>query len=123
MTKFLAKICITSLLTIIYVMPATAQQITVSDVKQMQVNVQSGSFTAMAEWNALTYYLQGVIEGIAAHNKILSSTNSGKKFCPPKGKSYSIEEVFRLLGEADSKAQKKPAAEVLFAQYVKKFPC
>ena len=47
---------------------AQIQQITVGSVKDIQVQLKTGSFINRAEWNALTYYLQGVIEGVVSYH-------------------------------------------------------
>lgn len=103
--------------------PLAAKQISIADVKEMQSRVRAGEFSALAEWNGLTYYLQGVVEGIASANRLTSSGRPERFFCPPKGKGYSLEEVFTLLREVEGKDEQAPLPEVLLSKFIEKFPC
>lgn len=104
-------------------LPSQAKQLSVKDVLAMQASVQSGEFAGRAQWQALGFYLQGVIEGIAAQQLALQAAGKPGLFCPPKGKGYSMQEFFRLLHQSDAEQRDKPVSEVLFASYATLYPC
>ena len=100
-----------------------AAPLSVSDALAMKDKVQSGSFEGRAEWHALTFYLQGVIEGAAAYQQSLLAEEKAPLFCPPQNKNYSIEEIFLLLGKAKIEDNARPAAHFVLEAYANKYPC
>ena len=103
--------------------PALAEPITVSQMLTLKKQAASSAFTARAEWNALTFYLQGVVEGIVSYQKTLIEMGQSPLFCPPKNKSYSLEELFHSLEQSTPADQNRTAATVLMEGYVKHYPC
>ncbi len=103
--------------------PALAEPITVSEMLTLKKQAASSAFTARAEWNALTFYLQGFLEGAAAYQETLIKTGYAPLFCPPKNKSYSLEELFRALEQSKPADQNQIAVTVLIESYVKRYPC
>ena len=104
-------------------LPGQTQQLTVNDVKSLQTKVQSGSFSGRAEWNALTYYLQGVMEGIGGYQEGLPQAGKTPLFCPPKGKSYSFEELMQILNQSSPNNHDRPASKVILETYIQRYPC
>jgi len=102
---------------------ASSEPITVSEALKIKENASANIFAARAEWNALTFYLQGLVEGAASYQEIL--INNGKKtlFCPPKGKSYSLEELFENLERSKQDHGNHRAATVIMEAYAKEYPC
>jgi hypothetical protein len=103
--------------------PAFADPITVSETLTLKKQAVSSAFNARAEWNALTIYLQGVIEGTAAYQETLIKAGHAPLFCPPRNKSYSLEELFHYLEKTKADNQNRPAVTVLIEGYAKKYPC
>ena len=103
--------------------PALAEPITVSQILTLKKQAASSAFTARAEWNALTFYLQGVVEGAVAYQETLIKMGRSPLFCPPKNKSYSLEELFRSLEQSTPADQNRTAVTVLMESYVKHYPC
>lgn len=75
---------VVSCLFVLSILPAHAKQITVNEVTNIQQAAQSGEFTGRAQWNALTYYLQGVIEGAAGYQKNLKKPDNLDSFAHQK---------------------------------------
>ena len=107
----------------IFQSPAYSQQLTVNEAINIQNKVQTNAFAGRAEWNALTYYLQGVIEGIGGYKESLSETRQSILFCPPKAKNYSIEEFLIMLKHSMPEDRNRPASLVLIEAYTEKYPC
>jgi len=105
------------------VLPTHAKQISVNEVKAIQENAQSGAFVGRAEWNALTYYLQGVIEGAVGYQESLGKVGKRLLFCPPKGKGHSIEELLKILNQSSRADKNRPASLVILEAYTLKYPC
>lgn len=103
--------------------PTHAKQVSVDEVKNIQNHAQSGAFTGRAEWNALTYYLQGLIEGAAGYQEALSKAGKPPLFCPPKGKGYSAEELVQILDRSSPAEKNRPASLVILEAYTRKYPC
>lgn len=106
-----------------FTLPLQAKRLTVNELKGIQARTQSGSFAGRAQWNALTYYLQGVVEGVGAYQEGLGSSDLPPLFCPPKGKSYSIKEMMTLFEQSSSADKSRPASVVLVEMYRRKYPC
>ena len=102
---------------------AHAQQLNVQEVLETKQRAVAGGFAARAEWMALGYYLQGVIEGTAGYQKALIAANEAALFCPPSGKSYSVDEIFRFLERSKEADRSRPASRVIIEAYADAFPC
>ena len=102
---------------------AHADPITVAQTLAIRKKAVSSSFTERAEWNALTLYLQGVIEGAVAQQKMLAKKGHVPLFCPPKNKSYSLKELFRFLEQSKSSQETRPAVTAIMEGYMKAYPC
>ena len=102
---------------------AQAQQLTVEETLSIQNRASTGDFAARAEWNALTYYLQGLIEGAAGYQQTLMKQGKKPLFCPPSGKSHSIEHVIRYLTNSAKKDKLRPASLVIIESYASAYPC
>ncbi|MEM9286164.1 MAG: Rap1a/Tai family immunity protein [Pseudomonadota bacterium] len=102
---------------------AYGQQLTVADALAMRDRTSAGAFATRAEWNALTYYLQGVIEGAVGSGETLASQNKERAFCPPPGKGYSVDEVFRYFEKTNVADRARPAALVIVEAYADAYPC
>ena len=103
--------------------PVLADPITVSHTLALKKQASSSAFTARAEWNALTFYLQGVVEGVISYQKTLIKMGHSPLFCPPTNKSYSLEELFHSLEQSTPADQNRTAVTVLMESYVKRYPC
>ncbi|MEO0399907.1 MAG: Rap1a/Tai family immunity protein [Pseudomonadota bacterium] len=103
--------------------PVYAQQLTARDVLAIKERTASGGFSARSEWTALGYYLQGVIEGAAGYQQALTAAGKPALFCPPKGKNYSVDEIFRFLDRASDEDKSRPASAVIIEAYAGAFPC
>ncbi|MEM6852569.1 MAG: hypothetical protein AAF527_12625 [Pseudomonadota bacterium] len=103
--------------------PAAAEPVTVREVLEARMSAASGAFGARAEWGALVFYLQGVIEGVAAAQLQAKDIEAEPIFCPPPGKGYSIEEAVALLEAAAEDNDNQPAAAALLKGYAKALPC
>lgn len=115
--------CIVSCLLLLSILPVHAKQITVNEVESIQSATLSGAFGARAEWNALTYYFQGIIEGAAGYQEGLGRAGKSLLFCPPAGKGYSIEELMKILSQSSRADRKRPASLVVLEAYARKYPC
>ncbi|MEL6829805.1 MAG: hypothetical protein AAFO63_06680 [Pseudomonadota bacterium] len=102
---------------------AMAQELTVKDVLDIQTEARAGTFTSRAEWVSMTYYLQGVIEGIGTYQAMLAEAGKPSVFCPPKSASYSIEGVMDAVKSAPRSEQARPIREVLLEYYTGRYPC
>ncbi|MEM9618722.1 MAG: hypothetical protein AAF936_12240 [Pseudomonadota bacterium] len=103
--------------------PAAAAPVTVGEVKGIKARAEAGAFSARAEWNALTYYLQGVVEGAVGYHKALDDRGGETLFCPPQGASNSLDELIAAIDAAGPKAKDRPITALVTELYVKKYPC
>lgn len=101
----------------------SAAQITVAQALQLKEKAGSGAFAARAEWNAFTYYLQGLAEGAAAYQIGLTTNDQKTLFCPHRTKSFSSDEMFEFLSAAARTSPGRPAAVVILEGYSEKYPC
>lgn len=102
---------------------ATAQELTVQGVLDVQSAASSGEFTGRSEWVAMNYYLQGVIEGIGTYQGALAESDETTVFCPPRGKGYSIEELLPALRTVPDSQKSRPAREVILEHYASRYRC
>jgi len=102
---------------------AQAQQLTVEDALAIRDRAGMSEFASRAEWSALTYYLQGVIEGVAAYQQTLIEQGRPALFCPPADKRYSIDEFFRYLTNSTDEDSSRPATLVIVEAYADAYPC
>lgn len=100
-----------------------AQQLTVHDALQLQKNLTTGEFASRGQWNALSYYLQGLIEGSAAYQQVLKDRQQTPLFCAPKGKHYSVQELMQILHASDKSKRSKPVSLVIMETYAQRYPC
>lgn len=109
----------------ILTLPATAmaQQLSVEEALAVRDRASTGDFTARAEWNAVTYYLQGVIEGLGAYQQSLITADMPALFCPPPNKNYSLNEIFRFLSKSPEQEKSRPATLVIVEAYAAAYPC
>lgn len=114
----IAAIAFLSLQTVAY-----AQQLTVDDALAIRDQAGASDFAGRAEWSALTYYLQGVIEGVAAYQQTLAERGKPTLFCPPPNKRYSIDEFFRYLTKSADEDKSRPATLVIVEAYADAHPC
>ena len=103
--------------------PAQAQPLSVDETLALRDRMASGAFAARAEWNALTYYLQGVVEGAVGYNETLATQSKAAAFCPPTNKDYSIDEMLRFLAETKRDERSQPASLVILEAYAQQYPC
>lgn len=113
------------LLLVTFTLPATAaaQQLSVEDTLALRDRAGTGDFTVRAEWNALTYYLQGAIEGIGAYQQTLIAEGHPALFCPPPNKTYSVDELFRFLNKSSEADRSRPASLIIVEAYAAAYPC
>ncbi|MEO1241752.1 MAG: Rap1a/Tai family immunity protein [Pseudomonadota bacterium] len=124
MTGPVSSICVSALLiAALSVVPAAAAPVTVGEVKDLKARAKAGAFSARAEWNALTYYLQGVVEGAVSYHKALNDSGGETLFCPPQGATNSLDELIAALDAAGLKAKHRPVTALVTELYVKKYPC
>ncbi len=124
MTRPVSRICAGALLiAAISLAPAAAAPVTVGEVKDLKAHAEAGAFSARAEWNALTYYLQGVVEGAVGYHKALDDRGGETLFCPPQGASNSLDELIAALDAVDSAAVDRSVISVVMDHYRKKYPC
>ncbi len=102
---------------------ALAGPISVAEAVKINQAVSSGSFEARAQWGALTYYLQGVVEGAGAYQETLIAKGVTPLFCPPKNKSYSIQEIVEQLEAGLPRKKQEKAVSVILAAYAAQYPC
>ena len=102
---------------------ASAQELTVQGVLDVQGAASSGEFTGRSEWVAMNYYLQGVIEGIGTYQGALSERGEATVYCPPRGKGYSIEELMPALRSVPESQKGRPAREVILEHYASSYRC
>lgn len=103
--------------------PARAEPLSVAEVLAIRDNAQSGAFSARAEWQALSFYLQGVVEGAVGYQQALVEQGKRPLFCPPKGGSHSLQEIFSLLSAGPAADKRRPAHLVILEAYARKYPC
>lgn len=124
MTRPVSRICASVfLIAVICLAPAAAAPVTVGEVKDLKARAEAGAFSARAEWNALTYYLQGVVEGAVGYHKALDDRGGETLFCPPQGASNSLDELIVAIDAASAKTKDRPITTVVTELYVKKYPC
>lgn len=124
MIRPISRICASALLVAaVSLVPAAAAPVTVGEVKDLKARAEAGAFSARAEWNALTYYLQGIVEGAVGYHKALDDRGGETLFCPPQGASNSLDEVIAALDAASAKTKDRPITTVVTELYVKKYPC
>ncbi|MEM9880295.1 MAG: Rap1a/Tai family immunity protein [Pseudomonadota bacterium] len=114
--SFLIGITVAALIT-----PAEADQLKVSDVSDMRAAARAGDFKARVDWNALSYYLQGAMEAIALAQNDLERADKTPLFCPPKGKSFEMQDVYAMLERVSDPNQ--PALEAVMATLKTRYPC
>lgn len=123
-TKALRRAALTAIAAAALCMQAaSAEQITVAEVQAMKKRVQTGSFSARAEWNALSFYLQGAMEAIGLAQGELERADARTLFCPPPGGSLDIRDLYAILESAPPAAGPKPALGVLLSSIQKRYPC
>lgn len=124
MTRPFSLLCSSALLiAAVSLVPAAAAPVTVGEVKDLKARAAAGAFSARAEWNALTYYLQGVVEGAVGYHKALNDRGGETLFCPPQGASNSLDELIAALDAASAKTKDRPVTALVTELYVKKYPC
>lgn len=103
--------------------PASSMSPTVADVMQMKEAVQRGSFEGRAAWQALGFYLQGAIEAMGGIQQSLEARGDHGLFCPPKERSFSMEDVFGSLDAAARRGDTGPALNAIFEDFQRQYPC
>lgn len=103
--------------------PTLAQQLSVADALAIKERAATGTFSARAEWHALSFYLQGVVEGAAGYQQTLAEQGKRPLFCPPKNKNYSMQDLFALLGKSVSADRNRAASLVILESYARQYPC
>ncbi len=103
--------------------PAQAQQLTVQEVLDIKNRATTGAFGGRAEWNALAFYFQGVIEGAVGYQLTLTEQGKSPLFCPPRGKGYTVEEMIRFLNKSTTDDRSRPASLVIMESYGREYPC
>ncbi len=102
---------------------AHAGQLTVAQTLAIKDRAAAGAFEGRAEWNALSFYLQGVIEGAASYQQTLAEQGKSPLFCPPRNKSYSIEEIIVFMNKSTETNKKRAATLVIMEAYARQYPC
>lgn len=102
---------------------AQAQSLNVGQVVAIKEAAATGSFAARAEWHALSFYLQGVIEGAAGYQQTLAEQGKPLLFCPPRGTQYSLQDFFGVLEKSDAADKTRAASVVIMEAYVRRYPC
>lgn len=102
---------------------AYSEDLTVEGAIEIQTKAGAGDFTGRSEWVAMTYYLQGLIEGIGTYQGTLSENDEATVYCPPRGKGYSIEELLPVLRAVPETQKSRPAREVILEHYASQYPC
>ena len=114
---FIAALCL-------FAQPATAQPLRVAQAIGIKERASTtDAFAARAEWNALTFYLQGSVETAVAYQKTQETNGSKPLFCPPKQNSASLEDIFTVLERAKGPERQRSAVELILASYAEKYPC
>lgn len=103
--------------------PAAAAEFTLVDYETMKARMEASSFAGRAEWNALSFYLQGAMETIGSIQKDAERTGGDKIFCPPTGETMDMGDVFAILDDARRETKKQPAIAVLLAGIHQRYPC
>ncbi len=117
------KILLISQCVFLSVAPAAADDLSAADALAIMERAKSGSFSARAEAHALTFYLQGVVEGAAAYQQSLQARGETTLFCPPRGKGYSMQDVLDLLEKAPPGERDAAAPRVILEGFSRRFPC
>jgi len=102
---------------------AASQQITAGEALAMRERAAGRTFSARAEWQALGFYMQGVVEGAAGYQNALRERGKQPLFCPPAGKSFSLDELFAIMEAAKPANRIQPAVGVILDAYAEKYPC
>jgi len=103
--------------------PCSAGQLRVKDVAAMRDAARGGAFAARADWNALSYYLQGAMEAISLAQRELEAADRTALFCPPKGQSMDISDVYAMLDNARKADADAPVTDAILAALRQRFPC
>ena len=106
-------------LALVWGTPAAAM--TVADVMDVRDRAQTGQFEARAAWSAMTFYLQGLTEGIVASHKEAAEAGRPTAFCPPSGQGSDLSQIFTALELAESKSTS--AADAILANFIEQYPC
>ena len=97
--------------------------ISVKEALEIKQQLSSGGFTQRAQWNALTIYLQGTIEGAMTYHKNVLESGGTPIFCPPKKKGYSIQEFVKIMEQAPKAQAQDAAIDVILRAYWETYPC
>jgi Rap1a immunity proteins len=103
--------------------PVQAQQLTVQETLDIKNRATTGAFGGRAEWNALGFYFQGVIEGAVGYQQTLTEQGKPPLFCPPRGKGYAVEEMIGFLNKSAPDDRSRPASLVIMESYGREYPC
>lgn len=115
--SLIAAICL-------FAQPAAAQALTVAQALEIKDRAfAADAFAGRAEWNALTFYLQGAVEAAVTYQKAQQSNGSQPLFCPPQNHSQSMEDLFAMLDDAKGLKRQMSAVEMILETYAKKYPC
>lgn len=103
--------------------PAFSQDLSVEGALEIQTKASAGDFAGRSEWVAMTYYLQGIVEGFGTYQDALKDAGKQTAFCPPQNKSYSIEEMMQAIQAAPRKDRARNARDVVLEHYAEAYPC
>ncbi|MEM1020487.1 MAG: Rap1a/Tai family immunity protein [Pseudomonadota bacterium] len=101
---------------------AQAASPTVDDFAALKENVRTGDFGARAQWTGLTFYLEGAMAAIGSAQTRLEKTDAATLFCPPRGQSLTMQDVYAML-DAAPKGADTPVATAIMAALQARFPC
>lgn len=117
------KLIFILMLNLAVAVPANAQSMTVADALAIKERAGMGSFGARAEWNALTFYLQGAVESAVAYQEALVQKGAEPLFCPPRNTGHSIESLFAILERSPAAERRKTAVAVILDGFTASYPC
>ncbi|MEO0411492.1 MAG: Rap1a/Tai family immunity protein [Pseudomonadota bacterium] len=94
--------------------------LSVKEALRMRASAGAPGFANRADWMALTYYLQGVIEGAVVHARMPGAAGS---FCPVPNAHYDLGSVFVALEGVDPSQQDEPVAKYVLEVLAQRYPC
>ncbi|MEM7570171.1 MAG: hypothetical protein AAF337_10280 [Pseudomonadota bacterium] len=106
---------------LIVTVPANAAgPMTVKDAIALKNAAQTGDFSSRAQWTALSYYLQGVIEGAVSTARVSGPAGG---FCPAENARYDLGEIFMAFEKLPSKQAEQMAAMAVAEHLRALYPC
>lgn len=99
---------------------AQAEPLTVEQALLIRDDAQKPGFSGRAAWIAMSYYLQGVIEGTVASARRAGPASG---LCPAPEARYDLNEILAFFEEVTHQQPQQMAADAVVSHLRQRFEC